>query len=543
MSQSSLFYKQNILTLYRTYFENKGIYRIDDIDDEFDFLSSDIYNQSYKINNITKVNDVKINLLKLYKKQINEVVKFIKVDDDRDYDYGLDSFIISLLENVEDTIDISTAENEEQTQEQENEENQESSIEQPVEQPVDQSMLLHRLDKKTKIASINYIPINKFFEYKKFNGNDVLDLNFRVENSERKFIGFIPSNAVSSRDDAYSKQPEVSQPKKLLSEPAEDRKTPYPEYFYDDPSKFTSETVKYNIKDDIHRRYSEYNKGNDGFAISRYLFKHIINNIYVPCTNIDYNSDLDFEKYRDTYTYLNFQINSFVEIFCEDGKLSHVILLNNEQALKIINKIKDTNKLMKYKTLSGFVYYESKPEINKTYPDDYNVTTLKLILILLNSNKVNNLDLIFLLSELLLCSPDLIDKFKIKDSPISYLFGEFSKKDFYDVMIFIKLINDHNIYFEGKTEAYDMSKIDNLIVEIKKNISRCTDQTNIDMYNAVFENKEIIPKFESFFRKFVSLNTDNILKSIHIAKNKIEELWDLTKTAFKFSKEFDKTDC
>jgi hypothetical protein len=87
-------------------------------------------------------------------------------------------------------------------------------------------------------------------------------------------------------------------------------------------------------------------------------------------------------------------------------------LLTISQAIKIINKIQKTDKLIKFKLLSGETYYESYPEINKRYPEQYEKTTLKVILTLLKSNKITNLDYIFLFNELLLCEKDLISKFK-----------------------------------------------------------------------------------------------------------------------------------
>ena len=59
MSQSMLFYKETILTLYRTFFEQKQIYRLDNISENSSFLKDGIYNQSDKILTISDYSMIK----------------------------------------------------------------------------------------------------------------------------------------------------------------------------------------------------------------------------------------------------------------------------------------------------------------------------------------------------------------------------------------------------------------------------------------------------------------------------------------------------
>jgi hypothetical protein len=588
LSQSSLFYKQNILTLYRTYFEDNDIYNLPDIDKNFSYLSSNIYKQSYKINNITEVEDITIDLLKLYKKQIDEVTKCITDND-------LCDMISELLKYVDIDIGNSTVESEGEELGLEEPESQDIAIEQPVEQPIEEA-IIENYSNDVHVIKIQKIPVENFFVYGKFDYNDIIDIDFSPKITG-EFKGFIPSTARTEKDSHYSIptirnpassglswgvgtptsiegsplpfmpsrmpvfKPAVSSDVEVAEEDGTDKKKEevpliditkiipelpkieYPENYYADPTSYLQS----------HDRYAGYHSMYTPAVISRYVFKHIINNIFVPSINIEYKTKIDFSTYGDTFNYLEFNVDSFIEIFNNDkestnyGKLNHVILIKNNQAIKMINKIKDTDKLIRFRTLSGFIYYESNLEINKRYPEDYDNTTLNLILLLLKSNKITNLNLVLLLDELQLCSSDLLNKFRIKESPISSLFGIFTKKDFYNVMLFTKLVSDYNVFLEGKTEIYNEKQISSLIEKIKENISRCSNDSTITRYKAIFEDEDFmqktLPKFGLFFRRFISLKTDNILKYIHYAKDKIEIMWDLVKIVYSYEKEYRDTSC
>lgn len=566
LSQSSLFFKQNILTLYRTYFEDKDIYKIEGISEDFSYLKTNIYQQSYRLKNITDKEDVKIDLVKLYIKQIHEVVKHMQ-------DEKLTKIICDLLENVNFESADSTAENEEEGEQlgEEEPESQELSIEQPVEQPIEQSL---NEDYKNEhyVNYITNIEIKCMFEIEKFKKLDIIDKDFRIirqnvgECSQICYLPYFTKNEADLKweSDIGFKEDTEKKPDESISygsagftwEENRARMAAQEAKEEEERAKKEAEEAlkpKYPNYDPVLRKDYQILVGGNRkkkCVISRYLFKHIINNIFIPSTNISYNTRLLFDVYGHTYNYLNFICDSFIEIFDNSesncGNFNHIILLNNNQALRIIKETMNENCLLRFRTRSGFIYYDSDPSIEKKYPANYDNTTLNLALILVNSRNITNLNIVNILDELCEKPDDLIRKFRIKESPLTYLFGYFTKDDFYNVMLLLKIINDYNIYYENKTEIYNIEQMPEILSKIKENMSRCSDGKTIERYSKIFEKdwwNTYQDKFEHLYVKYVALNGDNVLKSIYNARQKIENLWDIIKIMYKYDKDFNDNSC
>jgi hypothetical protein len=295
--------------------------------------------------------------------------------------------------------------------------------------------------------------------------------------------------------------------------------------------------------------------GKSFWSVCKYEVKYICNDIYVPITNIEFKSRVDF-KYRNNLSFLRFVIDSWIDVF--DDRIDsptylhykYSILINNKQAIKIIENQLSTNKIYVWNLISKYHYYDSKPDVKKVYPSNYNLAIIP-ILLLLESSSINNLELYKYLNIAYCNSPDVNNILIYKNLSISKLFGLLTKNDLDIIITYFKLFNDYNSIHSKDITKISLDNIQILINRTCCNIKNCKNSELYTYYSNLLCNKEILSnileKLKYFYTYCISMNNQNIITTIKKNKRKIMQFWDIVKYANSsndlYSKDYTDSSC
>ena len=290
------------------------------------------------------------------------------------------------------------------------------------------------------------------------------------------------------------------------------------------------------------------------WSINRNILWHITDNIYIPNINFYKKSQFYNIGYRETLDYWSWIADSWIDVFdnrcgTTRGKYVYSLLVTNDQALKIINKLNINNGICTYNLISGKIYYDNAPQIKKIYPTNYNAIIKNQLLLILKSDVPTLRDSYLLLDNFINYNQDIINKLTISKNAISKLYGFIDRDDLNIIIFIIKMLNDYNVLY--KLENISLSNITSLIKDTCVSIDRCGDKNMANTYKKILCNdtliKRILPKLEIFYKLIISTNPDNMLKQIHKNIASLYQIWNTVKYSnlnkLTYNKEYLDTSC
>jgi len=600
ISQASLFYKEEILTLYRVYFENNEMYNLPDISEKFYFLRKNIYRQITNTIEPKNIEDIKIDDITLFKEQTIEVLEFIKDTDlinmlkkslDAFYKYSKISFSGNDISQAE--IEKQDMDDEEEEEEEEEEQEQEEE-----EQQINQHLFSTSPSEHItiQICSNKLYSVNILFDFDKYKNEDIIKKD--IENLSKYidypdvFLGSIPKTAHTDSDNQFCFSTEATPeffdyyytekyknynkgviesgeiykilqslnvdniskivdtyvtPRNTLPMPLPPRPAPFSPGLPSGVDDARRQQLETSLVKRDHKKF---------WLICKIIFKHIINNIYVPFNNIIKKPIFEI-KYRDELINWKFSVDSWIDFF-DDYKDSstylnyqYSLLIKHHQVMKIIEYSIKNNKLIKWNLISGECYYESNPELIKIYPSNYCENKF-LILVLLESKKINTLQIYNNLDKIYEYPDDLTYFLsKAYNNKLSKFFGIFKKNDI-DIMItYFKLIYDYTSLHSKDSTLFTLKNLELVIKKTYSNILTCKNKKIAKKYIKLLCNKKqleyYIPKMKIFYLFYFNKNPNNILFVIKHNKKKLASLWNIVKYSNQenilYNNEFNKITC
>jgi hypothetical protein len=203
------------------------------------------------------------------------------------------------------------------------------------------------------------------------------------------------------------------------------------------------------------------------------------------------------------------------------------LLVNNNQALKIIDIFNTINCPCTYNFISGKIYYENMKDVEKIYPPKYKTIKIELLSIL-KSNIITTKDTYLLLNNFLKYNQDVVNKMLINKLKISKIYGFIGKNDLNIIIFIFKMLSDYGTL--NTMKDIPLSNFELLITKACESVDRCV---NKDAYKNILCNKKLIhkimPKIIIFYKLLISNNTDNIQNKIRKNKLVLYQIWNAAK--------------